>query len=109
MMDAPEPQHCPFCQQAGPFKRHALRETWWRDVPCDSQPRVRRGHMVRWRCLQCQQTHTMAPHWAASPRRMTLDLTHWIQAQLAQGSPISRIAQASGLDDKTIRSVRQMN
>jgi hypothetical protein len=40
---------------------------------------------------------------------MTLDLAHWIQTQLAQGNPISRIAQASGLDDKTIRSVRQMN
>ena len=109
MMETPEPQHCPFCLQTGPFKRHALRETWWRDVPCGSQPRVRRGHMVRWRCVQCLQTHTIAPQWAAPPRRMTQDLTQWIQSQLAQGQPISRIAQVSGLDDKTIRSVRQMD
>lgn len=107
MTDHPMPQQCPFCQAQGPFKRHALRETWWRDVPTESRPRVRRGHMVRWRCVTCQQIHTIQPHWAAPPRRMTQELARWIQRQLAQGQPISQIAQASGLDGKTIRSVRQ--
>lgn len=106
MTDNPMPQQCPFCQGSGPFRRHALRETWWRDVPADSRPRIRRGHMVRWRCLNCLQIHTVQPHWAAPPRRMTLDLAQWIASQLAQGLPVSHIAQATGLDDKTVRSVR---
>lgn len=109
MTDMPEPQECPSCRTNGPFKRHALREAWWRDVPDNCKPRVRRGHMVRWRCVQCQQTHTLAPYWAATPRRMTQDLAGWIKEQLHQGLSISRIAQASGLDDKTVRSIRQVD
>lgn len=107
MSEHPTPQQCPFCQCQGPFKRHALRETWWRDVPSESRPKVRRGHMVRWRCLSCHQTHTIQPQWAAHPRRMTHDLAHWIHGQLNQGKPISQIAQITGLDDKTVRSLRQ--
>ncbi len=105
MTETPQPQQCPFCHAHGPFKRHALRETWWRDVPDNCTPRVRRGHMVRWRCVSCQQIHTQAPPWAATPRRMTQDLTGWIREQLHLGLPISRVAQASGLDDKTVRSI----
>ena len=107
MSEHPTPKQCPFCHCQGPFKRHALRETWWRDVPSESRPKIRRGHMVRWRCLNCHQTHTIQPHWAAHPRRMTHDLAHWIHGQLDRGTPISHIAEATGLDDKTVRSLRQ--
>jgi rubrerythrin len=62
---------CRACAHTGPMQRHATRASWWRDVPQEGRPQFRRGHIVRWRCPACGQTHAHAPDWAVPGKRMT--------------------------------------
>ncbi len=98
------PVRCPACNHAGPMKRHALRACWWRDVPSDGRPQVRRGHIVRWRCTGCQQTHSSQPNWALPGKRLTHALNHWVQEALQEGQSVRAVARACGVDDKTVRA-----
>jgi transposase len=99
------PEHCPACHAQGPLRRHAMRPSWWRDVPEVGQPQIRRAHIVRWRCPACAQTHSTAPHWAQPGKRMTRDLHAWVRQALQAGQSVSAVAKACGLDEKTVRGL----
>jgi transposase-like protein len=95
---------CPACDHTGEMKRHALRACWWRDVPSDGRPQVRRGHIVRWRCTACLQTHSSQPSWALPGKRLTRELDHWVRQALQSGQSVRAVARACGVDDKTVRA-----
>jgi transposase len=95
---------CPGCRHEGPLRRHAMRPTWWRDVPAFGKPQVRRGHIVRWRCPACLQTHSCQPDWALPGKRLTRELEHWIRQALQVGQSVRAVARICGVDDKTVRT-----
>jgi len=105
---ASAPQRCPHCGGPGPWRCHAVREGWWRDVPAaDDLPQIRRGAIVRWRCLDCGGTQSSQPAWALPGKRMTRALEAWIREALQQGRRTGAIARHCGLDDKTVRLLRR--
>ncbi|MFT3856890.1 MAG: helix-turn-helix domain-containing protein [Aquabacterium sp.] len=99
---------CPSCRHEGPFRRHAVRASWWRDVPTAGRPQVRRGHIVRWRCTACLQTHSCQPDWALPGKRLTRELEGWIRQALQRGQTIRAVARLCGVDEKTVRAWAQM-
>lgn len=96
--------YCPACCQEGVLQRHAMRPSWWRDVPQDGRPQVRRGHIVRWRCLSCRQTHSCPPEWALPGKRLTRALEAWVRDALRAGQSARAVARWCGVDEKTVRS-----
>lgn len=95
---------CPSCQHTGPLRRHAVRPSWWRDVPQDGRPQVRRGDIVRWRCLACGQTHSSQPDWAMPGKRLTRALQAWVRQALQAGHSARHVARRCGVDEKTVRT-----
>lgn len=95
---------CPSCQHAGPLLRHAVRPSWWRDVPQDGRPQVRRGDIVRWRCPACSQTHSCQPDWALPGKRLTRALDAWVRQALQAGQSARAVARWCGVDEKTVRT-----
>jgi hypothetical protein len=102
---AAAPMSCPACGALGPLRRHATRESWWRDAPSASQPQIRRGHIERWRCPGCAHTHSRGPDWAVPGRRITWALLAWIQQAQQAGQTPAAVARLCGLDDKTVRTL----
>jgi hypothetical protein len=96
---------CPACLHPGPLRRHAVRLSWWRDVPDAGQPQIKRGHIVRWRCPACCQTHSCPPAWALPGKRITRALHAWVQQARQSGLGNGAIANLCGLDEKTIRDM----
>lgn len=94
---------CPACGHSGTLSRHARRDSWWRDVPHEGQPRVRRGQIVRWRCPGCRHTHARLPEWADPARRATRALVAWVRQEAAQGRGVAQLARLCGMDEKTVR------
>lgn len=105
----PPGQACPSCQHEGPFRRHAVRASWWRDVPASGRPQVRRGHIVRWRCPACLQTHSCQPDWALPGKRLTRELEGWIRQALQRGQTVRAVARLCGVDEKTVRAWAQLS
>lgn len=95
---------CPSCCHSGPLLRHAVRPSWWRDVPQDGRPQVRRGHIVRWRCPACSQTHSCQPDWALPGKRLTRALDAWVRQALQAGQSARAVARWCGVDEKTVRT-----
>jgi ribosomal protein L37AE/L43A len=102
---AAAPLHCPACGTPGPLRRHAKRDSWWRDAPSAGQPQIRRGHIVRWRCLACAHTHARGPNWAVPCKRITCALQDWIRKAHEAGQAPAAVARLCGLDDKTVRTL----
>jgi transposase len=98
------PGPCPGCRHEGPLRRHAMRPSWWRDVPESGKPKVRRGHIVRWRCTACAQTYSCPPEWALPGKRLTRELSRWILQALQAGQSVRAVARLCGVDDKTVRT-----
>jgi predicted RNA-binding Zn-ribbon protein involved in translation (DUF1610 family) len=96
---------CPTCGALGPWRRHASRDSWWRDVPSAGQPQIRRGHIVRWRCPACAHTHARGPDWAVPGKRITWALQDWIRKAHEAGQAPAAVARLCRLDDKTVRTL----
>jgi hypothetical protein len=103
---ATEPVTCPGCgvPACGTVYRHGIRTQILRDVPRHGRPVRIRVERRRYRCSACGITFLQALPGLRGRSPVSEELARHV-GRLARAEPRIRIAQASGLAEKTVRNL----
>jgi transposase len=102
-----DPDRCPACGDRGPLRAHGSKITAYRDLPADDGKFVRiEVARRRYLCIACGKTSLQPLPEMDGVCRMTHRLVRFVETEVTR-QPISGIASAIGVHEKTIRRLVQ--